>query len=116
MELLSNTRFSENDILNKIIDLKDAVARVAMLRSNNSFLELFEYSQPKPRSSNNRRPVCDHGITHVCFEVEDIELDYQRLKAAGIAFHCEPQLVGKKKATYGRDPDGNVFELVEILD
>ena len=114
MELLSNNRFSDNPVLNTIIDLKDAVGRVAMLRSNNAFLELFEYLQPTPRVSDIRRPVCDHGITHVCFAVEDIESDYKRLKAVGIIFHCEPQLVGKVKATYGRDPDGNVFELLEI--
>ncbi|HJP36347.1 MAG TPA: VOC family protein, partial [Gammaproteobacteria bacterium] len=62
-----------------------------------------------------RRPVCDHGITHLCLQVSDIDAEYERLKAAGMVFHCPPQAVGDAiHATYGRDPDGNVVELLEI--
>jgi hypothetical protein len=32
-------------------------------------------------------------------------------------FHCPPQAAGKGiRATYGRDPDGNVVELLEVTD
>ena len=32
-------------------------------------------------------------------------------------FHCPPQEVeGGIRATYGRDPDGNVVELLEVRD
>jgi len=31
-------------------------------------------------------------------------------------FHCPPQDVGDLRATYGRDPDGNVVELLEVKD
>jgi hypothetical protein len=34
----------------------------------------------------------------------------------GAVFHCPPQdFGGAVKATYGRDPDGNVFELQQII-
>ena len=51
----------------------------------------------------------------------DIDAEYQRLLNAGIKFHTPPpksdQLGGGKiRATYGRDPDGNVIELQEVLD
>ena len=59
--------------------------------------------------------MCDHGITHLCLQVEDIDGEYERLKAAGMTFHCAPQKAGKGlRATYGRDPDGNVVELLEV--
>jgi hypothetical protein len=62
------------------------------------------------------RPVCDHGITHLCLNVTDIDKEYERLNAAGMRFHCPPQHMGALKATYGRDPDGNVVELLEVTD
>lgn len=55
------------------------------------------------------------GITHFCVEVSDIESEYERLKAAGASFHCPPlDFSGEAMATYGRDPDGNVFELLQM--
>jgi hypothetical protein len=31
-------------------------------------------------------------------------------------FHCQPQFMGDIATTYGRDPDGNVIELQEVLN
>ena len=68
------------------------------------------HSEPKPADPN--RPVCDHGLTHFSFEVDDVQAVYERLKAAGMRFHCPPQKLGELgTATYGRDPDGNAIEL-----
>ena len=41
--------------------------------------------------------------------------EYDRLVAAGMRFHCLPVTMGRQRATYGRDPDGNVVELLEDL-
>ena len=57
----------------------------------------------------------DHGITHICLDVTDIDEEYERLKAAGMLFHCPPQDVGDGvRCTYGCDPDGNIVEIVEV--
>ena len=101
----------------KITGLSGSSARFAMLRAGNTFIELFQYQSPAPRPGDPSRPVCDHGITHICLDVTDVEAEYQRLTAAGMRFHCSPQdLGGGTKTTYGRDPDGNVVELQEIGD
>jgi catechol 2,3-dioxygenase-like lactoylglutathione lyase family enzyme len=87
-----------------------------MLRAGNAFIELFQYASPAPKSGDPKRPVCDHGITHVCLDVRDVDAEYARLSAAGMEFHCPPRDIGGGlKTTYGRDPDGNVIELQEIL-
>ena len=104
------------EIIDKVLSLKDCSARQAMLKGGNLCIELFEFSSPTPNPMTPRRPVCDHGHTHLCLDVVDIETEYERLKAAGIEFHVPPQDFGNLKATYGRDPDGNVFELQELLD
>jgi predicted enzyme related to lactoylglutathione lyase len=79
-------------------------------------IELFEYHTPEPRAGDSNRPVCDHGITHICLDVTDVKAEYERLVAAGMTFHCPPQDLGAAWATYGRDPDGNVIELQEVVD
>ena len=86
-----------------------------MLRAGNTYLELFEYESPPPATGDPERPVCDHGITHIALDVRDTDAECERLSAAGMHFHCPPLDLGLAKATYGRDPDGNVVELQEIL-
>lgn len=102
--------------IDRIVGLRDSAAKQVMLKAANACIELFEYRQPEPKPMNPRRPVCDHGHTHLCLDVVDIDSVYERLRAAGTEFHCPPQRMGSVCATYGRDPDGNVFELQELLD
>jgi len=104
------------EVADNITGLKDSAARTAMLKAGNMLIEIFEYSSPTPQEGDSARPVCNHGITHICVDVVDIDAEYERLKAGGMTFHCPPQDLGLAKATYGRDPDGNVVELQEILD
>ena len=104
------------DFADSILGLKGSSARVAMLKLGNAMIEIFEYLTPEPRPGDPNRPVCDHGITHLCLDVTDINAEYERLVAAGMTFHCPPQDLGGSWATYGRDPDGNVVELQEFVD
>jgi catechol 2,3-dioxygenase-like lactoylglutathione lyase family enzyme len=91
-----------------------------VLLAGNLYIEVFEYSSPPGRPSDPERPVSDHGYTHFCIDVTDIDAEYARLTAAGMRFHTPPpaasDMGGRIRATYGRDPDGNVIELQEILD
>ena len=104
-----------DQVLDDITGLEGSSARIVMLKAGNACVELFEYQTPPPKPGQPRRPVCDHGITHICLQVSAIDEEYARLKAAGMTFHCPPQRVGSDiVATYGRDPDGNVVELLEV--
>jgi catechol 2,3-dioxygenase-like lactoylglutathione lyase family enzyme len=108
--------------LDELVGLDETAARTAMLRSGGAFLEMFEFSSPEGRPGDPDRPVCDHGYTHVCLAVSDIDSEYQRLSQSGMRFHCaphpapEPARRGAVRSVYGRDPDGNVIELLELLD
>ena len=104
------------EVADSIVGLRDSSARAVMLRLGNAMVELFEFRTPTPRAGDLERPVCDHGITHICLDVNDIEAEDERLREAGMRFHCRPQDLGAVRATYGRDPDGNVIELQEVVD
>lgn len=99
-----------------ILRLKGVQGKVALLRIGNAQIELFQFAHPVPKPADPNYPVSDHRISHFCLNVRDIDAEYDRLVAAGVVFHCPPLLFfGTAKATYGRDPDGNVFELLEML-
>lgn len=116
-EEVSDTSWSSGtDVINQVLDLPDSAAQQIMLRGSNLCIELFEFSQPVQPALAERRPVSQVGLTHLCLDVDDIQFEYERLREAGIEFHVPPQDFGAVKATYGRDPDGNVFELQEIVD
>lgn len=116
MEVVTQKDFA-GEQYEAILGFKGAKGRLAMLQAGTMRIELFEFSHPSPKLNDPSRKVLDQGISHFCIEVNDIEAEYERLKAGGVSFHCPPLefcgKTGNSRATYGRDPDGNVFELLE---
>lgn len=106
------------DSFDQIIGLKDSSARQAMLKLSNVYIEVFEYYTPKPKLKDPNYPPSDHGHTHICLDVTDIHVEYERLVNAGMKFNAPPGdfVDGAIRATYGRDPDGNIVEIQEILN
>ncbi len=102
-------------MINGVIGLPDCAAKAVMLRRGDSMLELFEFSHPAPQPQSGDRPACDHGFTHICFLVEDVAKEQARCEAAGMHFHSPAQRTADLAFTYGRDPDGNVIELLQLL-
>lgn len=107
--------------IDALVGLPGSSARTATLRMGNAYLELFQYVTPSGAPQPHDRPVSDHGYTHFCLDVVDIDAEFERLSAAGMPFHCPPPPArsigsGSLRSTYGRDPDGNVVELQEFLD
>lgn len=98
-----------------VTGLKDSSGSVAILRLGNAHIELFEFSSPTPKPADPNRPASDHGFTHLALDVKNVDAVYKRLKAAGMRFHAPPQPIGGgSRGTYGRDPDGNIIEIIEI--
>jgi len=103
------------DVADKVTGLERSSARQIMMKCGNTYFELFEYLSPAAAPGDPDRRVCDHGITHLCMDVQDLDAEYERLTSLGMRFHCAPQVVGDGcRTTYGRDPDGNVVELQEL--
>ncbi|MES2126357.1 MAG: VOC family protein [Pseudomonadota bacterium] len=98
----------------RILAVKGTSARVVHLRTTNLLIEMFQFVAGNPAPQDPNRPVIDHGLTHLCLAVQDIDAEYARLMAAGMRFHSEPTRLGPRLRTvYGRDPFGNVIELEE---
>jgi len=98
----------------EVTGVNNSAAQAAMLKIGDTFLEVFQFDSPEQEPRDSIRPVNKYGITHVCLEVEDIHAEYERLKAAGMPFNCSPIAQDGSSMVYGRDPDGNVVELIEF--
>ena len=94
------------------IGLQGVDADMAMLKTANCFIELWQYRAPVGRDTTAQ--PCDLGYPHFALEVEDIDSEYQRLMACGMRFVGEPVNFGDSSAVYGQDPFGNTIEIYEI--
>jgi catechol 2,3-dioxygenase-like lactoylglutathione lyase family enzyme len=103
-------------VADAVLGLERSAGRQVLLRpAGGAYLELFEFSAPAGRPGDPDRPVCDHGYTHLCIDVDDLDQTYARLCEAGIRFHSPPQdLFPGVRTCYSRDPDGNVVEIQEL--
>jgi catechol 2,3-dioxygenase-like lactoylglutathione lyase family enzyme len=58
------------------------------------------------------------GLARLAIQVDDIEADYARMRAAGVDFTSEPVLITLGataiKIVFFEDPDGTLLELVEL--
>ena len=96
-----------------IMDIPEVTGRMCMMGNGTVRLELFEFAEARPR--DREYPVSDRGYSHFGIEVDDIAATYARLKASNVRIHSPVQTFpgSGMKAAYCRDPDGNVFELLE---
>ena len=113
MKLLEQDQIENQAEYDAIFGLKNVKAKAAVLRLGSMELELFEFQRPAEEHTDRTLPVTHPGIYHVCFAVLDVRKEYERLKAAGVSFISAPQDFGVALAVYGRDPDGNIVELVQ---
>jgi catechol 2,3-dioxygenase-like lactoylglutathione lyase family enzyme len=120
-EHVMKTEWRDRPIIDRMIGIPGSAARQVMLKAGNAYLELFEYENPDGASVDPDHPASDRGYTHFCLDVTDIDAEYERLSTAGMYFHSSPPTTDELggtglRAIYGRDPDGNIVELQEVLD
>jgi catechol 2,3-dioxygenase-like lactoylglutathione lyase family enzyme len=105
------------EMIDRMMQVKGTAARVVMLRTGNAFLEIFQFASPTPKPHDAGRRVVDHGFSHLCVVVDDAAAECTRLAALGLELHCPPiETDLPVRGTYGRDPDGNVIEILEVRD
>ena len=97
--------------LDEAFGVADAGCKVRIIRKGNSAIELFEFNAPE--EGETARPVNRTGITHIALATDDYQTDYDHLVANGVSFNSPPMGESPARWSYGRDPFGNVIELLE---
>ena len=104
------------DYIDNISSLRNVkVTTIKMTSSSGQMIELLKYhSHPAEQKT---REISEIGISHIAFTVDDLNIEYGRLKDKGIQFNSPPQLSpdGYAKVTFCRAPEGTLIELVEVL-
>jgi catechol 2,3-dioxygenase-like lactoylglutathione lyase family enzyme len=92
---------------------------VAFLRVGGATVELIEYVEPADTRDALELGRSDHGASHICFEVEDIDAAYAHLTAHGVDCYDAPQHVPQGPLTgawflYFDGPEGLHYELHQM--
>ena len=103
---------TDNRALSERLGLEQSAGRLCMLGFGDTRLEVFEFSDPVilPEGA---RSVAAPGLSHIAFEVDDAKAEFARLSEV-MEFHA-PLLTMPAGGVfaYGRDPDGNVVEILQ---
>ncbi len=100
--------------IDQVVGYEGTHISIALLTAGGGhILELIQYLNPlpAPRPTSERSVI---GASHVCFQVDDIEKAFQRLKKGGATIMNPPaEITPGRVACYLRDPDGNWVELLQ---
>ncbi len=101
-----------NDTINQIIGLNQSAADVRLLRTHNSYLELFKYHSPSPSTENANLGAHEPGIRHIGFEVDDAFAVYEKVSRYDehLVMNEPVSFDSGGSAVYCRDPFGNLIE------
>lgn len=102
--------------IDKVLALEGVeVTTVKMKAPDGAMIELLEYYSHSKKLEPDQ--IVDIGIRHIAFTVDNLDSEYQRLKAEGIFFNSSPEVSpdGYAKVAFCRAPEGTFIELVEVL-
>lgn len=84
---------------------------LVMLALGETSVELFGGAKPKD-PNEDRGEV---GYVHLALTVDDVDAEYERIKALGYSFYIEPRTFKNLRVAFFRDPDGIPIELLQEL-
>jgi catechol 2,3-dioxygenase-like lactoylglutathione lyase family enzyme len=102
----------------KVTQLPGAEQHIVHLRGHGIGLELIHFNAPVGAPRPPR--LCDTGSAHLCFLVDDMDAEMERLKKLGVRFMSEAMTVeggpnAGNRYVYFLDPDGIPIELSQPL-
>ena len=110
--------WEEGEFIDTVQALSDVKLHMIKLRApDGSMVELLHDSH-HPGGQAAEPELCDRGIRHLAFTVANVAAAHQELRAAGCRVLSEPTTApdGKARLFFARDPEGNLIEIVEMLD
>jgi catechol 2,3-dioxygenase-like lactoylglutathione lyase family enzyme len=110
---------AEGPELSAALRVPGAKLDVAFLEVGGATVELIEYVGPDDTRDDVVLRRCDHGASHICFEVQDIQEAYAHLVAHAVDCYSPPQYVpaGPLEGAwflYFDGPEGLQYELHQM--
>jgi catechol 2,3-dioxygenase-like lactoylglutathione lyase family enzyme len=104
--------------IDEVTGLDSVHVRAAWFNVDNMVLELWEYLTPRTPEPTAVRSLDVTGYQRFVFEVGDLEHEVARLAESGVDMIGAPTGTDDSagRCAYARDPDGNLFGLLELPD
>jgi len=102
-----------------LLRLRDVELRALYLEKDGVTIELLSYASPGHVAEPGLRPLNRLGLTHLSFQVDDLEGLLPALEAAGGAVLADTRIdvpAAATTAVFVTDPDGTLIELVQRDD
>lgn len=90
--------------------------RAAWFNTGNMVLEFWQFIQPETPALPVDRAFSDAGYNTFALEVGDLDAEIARLAAVGLVQDAPMTLGQGVKEVFYKDPDGNVFSLIETSE
>ena len=106
---------NEGEKISRIVGVENADLDVCILAKNNSRVELLAYKNADPDTGQSHIKQDAIGLTHLAFEVDDVDREYERIKGLGYQFNAPPMVARENgpKITYFKGPDNVIIEIYE---
>jgi catechol 2,3-dioxygenase-like lactoylglutathione lyase family enzyme len=76
-------------------------------------IELVLEPNSNPTAKSYQQALFEQGIPLAAFAVDDIQVEYERLKALGVLFRSEPVAVGATTMAIFDDTCGNLIQIYQ---
>ena len=105
------------EFIDNFSDLTDVLVTTCKTTLENGDMVELLYYKSHPETPDMQRKITQIGCSHIALTVKNLDEVYDRLLSSGVEFNSPPQYSpdGKAKATFCKDPDGSLVELVEEL-
>lgn len=110
-DVLRARRFYEG-VLQMNFEGDDGFAWLTTERGTLSIFSVEGMEKMAPGSTSG----AGHGSYTIEFEVDDVDLEFERLNSLGVAFAKEPTTQSwRRRSMWFRDPDGNIVNFYKSL-
>jgi len=107
-----------SEYVQAITGVKGAHIHTVNLKAPDGAIIQLQRYRSHPQAVSPARACCDVGLNHLAVQVDDIHEVYGVLSNCGVTFTSEPKLSSQGIAivTACHDPEGNIIELVEMVE
>jgi catechol 2,3-dioxygenase-like lactoylglutathione lyase family enzyme len=106
---------NKGDIISRIVGVENADLDVAVVIKSNLRIELLDYKNAEKKKKTTYPAQDQPGLVHISFLVDNVDKEYERIKALGFEFNSPPMVARENgpKITYFKGPDNVVIEIFE---
>ena len=109
---------NQGDKISRIVGVENADIDVSVVRKGGLRIELCDYKNNDAKNNDEHARQDEPGLIHLAFLVDDVDKEYERIKAFGFEFNAPPMVVRENgpKITYFKGPDNVIVEIFEKVN